>query len=75
MSEATKKSNRTASAAAIRPRLFVLELNAGRIHSMNTDGSDRATIVSPRLNIQQARIVSGKGSRFRSRRSGLIAGM
>ena len=29
-----------------RPRLFVLELNAGRIHSMNTDGSDRKTIVS-----------------------------
>src|ERR1700732_4859302 len=27
-------------------RLFVLELNAGRIHSMNTDGSDRKTIVS-----------------------------
>jgi len=27
-------------------RLFVLELNAGRIHSMNTDGSDRETIVT-----------------------------
>jgi hypothetical protein len=27
-------------------RLFLLELNAGRIHSMNTDGSDRKTIVS-----------------------------
>jgi sugar lactone lactonase YvrE len=27
-------------------RLFVLELNAGRIHSMNTDGSDRKTIVT-----------------------------
>jgi hypothetical protein len=26
-------------------RLFVLELNAGRIHSMNTDGSDRKIIV------------------------------
>ena len=23
------------------PRLFVLELNADRIHSMNTDGTDR----------------------------------
>jgi sugar lactone lactonase YvrE len=28
------------------PRLFVLELNAGRIHSMNTDGSDRKTLVT-----------------------------
>jgi hypothetical protein len=27
-------------------RLFVLELNAGRIHSMNTDGSDAKTIVT-----------------------------
>src|SRR5215467_9700012 len=27
-------------------RLFVLELNAGRIHLMNTDGSDQKTIVS-----------------------------
>jgi hypothetical protein len=43
MSEAVKKSNRSANVA---PRLFVLELNAGRIHSMNTDGSDRKTIVS-----------------------------
>lgn len=43
MSEAAK-SSRTASAVAAR--LFVLELNAGRIHSMNTDGSDRKTIVS-----------------------------
>jgi len=41
MSEAVKK-NRTAAAS----RLFVLELNAGHIHSMNTDGSDRKTIVS-----------------------------
>jgi hypothetical protein len=30
-------------ARAVVPRLFVLELNAGRIHSMNTDGSDRNT--------------------------------
>jgi hypothetical protein len=30
-------------ARAVVPRLFVLELNAGRIHSMNTDGSDRKT--------------------------------
>jgi hypothetical protein len=28
------------------PRLFVLELNAGTIHVMNTDGSDRNTIVT-----------------------------
>ncbi len=27
-------------------RLFLLELNAGRIHSMNTDGSDRKVIVT-----------------------------
>ena len=44
MSEAVKQNNR--SAVAVAPRLFVLELNAGRIHTMNTDGSDRRTIVS-----------------------------
>ena len=34
-----------ASSGATRSgRLFVLELNAGRIHSMNPDGSDRKTI-------------------------------
>ncbi len=44
MSEAVKNNNRSAS--AVVPRLFVLELNAGRIHTMNTDGSDRKTIVS-----------------------------
>src|SRR6202021_644685 len=43
MSEAAQKSNRSSNAA---PRLFVLELNAGRIHTMNTDGSDRKTIVA-----------------------------
>jgi hypothetical protein len=43
MSEAVQKSNQSSNAA---PRLFVLELNAGRIHTMNTDGSDRKTIVS-----------------------------
>src|SRR6201987_4747468 len=42
MSEAVKKANRS----AVAPRLFVLEINAGRIHSMNPDGSDRKTIVS-----------------------------
>ena len=36
----TSPSNVTVS------RLFVLELNAGRIHTMNTDGSDRTTIVT-----------------------------
>src|SRR6201994_5138051 len=46
MSEAVKQTNRSAAASAVVPRLFVLELNAGRIHSMNTDGSDRKTIVS-----------------------------
>jgi DNA-binding beta-propeller fold protein YncE len=48
MSEAVKKNNRSAgaTASAVVPRLFVLELNAGRIHAMNTDGSDRKTIVS-----------------------------
>ena len=46
MSEAVKKSNRSAVASAVAPRLFVLEINADRIHSMNTDGSDRKTIVT-----------------------------
>jgi hypothetical protein len=35
-----------ASAKSAVPRLFVLELNAGCIHLMNADGSDRTTIVS-----------------------------
>jgi hypothetical protein len=46
MSEAVKKNDRSARASAVAPRLFVLELNAGRIHSMKTDGTDRKTIVS-----------------------------
>jgi len=46
MSEAVKSNSRNARASAVVPRLFVLELNAGRIHSMNTDGSDRKTIVT-----------------------------
>jgi sugar lactone lactonase YvrE len=47
MSEAVKKNNRNAGAsAAVAPRLFVLEINAGRIHSMNPDGFDKKTIVS-----------------------------
>ena len=40
------KSSRVAAATAVIPRLFVLELNAGKIHVMNTDGSDRRTIVT-----------------------------
>jgi DNA-binding beta-propeller fold protein YncE len=40
------KSSRAAAATAVIPRLFVLELNAGKIHVMNTDGSDRRTIVT-----------------------------
>jgi DNA-binding beta-propeller fold protein YncE len=46
MSEAVTKNKRSAGASAVAPRLFVLEINAGRIHSMNTDGSSRNTIVS-----------------------------
>src|SRR6202011_4159382 len=46
MSSPSLKSSQNASASAVAPRLFVLEINAGRIHSMNTDGSDRKTIVS-----------------------------
>src|ERR1700722_6451913 len=36
----------TVSANAATGRLFVLELNAGLIHAMNPDGSDKRTIVS-----------------------------
>jgi hypothetical protein len=46
MSRPSLKSAQNAVARAAIPRLFVLELNAGRIHSMNTDGSNRKTIVS-----------------------------
>jgi hypothetical protein len=46
MSRPLLKSSQDVIARAAIPRLFVLELNAGRIHSMNTDGSDRKTIVS-----------------------------
>jgi hypothetical protein len=45
MSETILKSPPLAGVATTRPRLFVLELHAGAIHSMNTDGSDRGTIV------------------------------
>jgi DNA-binding beta-propeller fold protein YncE len=40
------KSSQTAVATAAIPQLFVLELNAGKIHVMNTDGSDHRTIVT-----------------------------
>jgi len=33
-------------ADSVVPRLFLLELNAGKIHAMNVDGSDRQTIVA-----------------------------
>jgi DNA-binding beta-propeller fold protein YncE len=46
MSRPSLKPAQNPVARAVIPRLFVLELNAGRIHSMNTDGSDRKTIVS-----------------------------
>ncbi len=39
MSRLSLKSSQSAVARAAIPRLFVLEQNAGRIHSMNTDGS------------------------------------
>src|SRR5215471_1312958 len=42
--EATK--SKTSSGVTRAGRLFVLELNADRIHSMNPDGSDRKTIVT-----------------------------
>ena len=40
------KSPQNVVAKAAVPRLFVLELNAGHIHAMNTDGSDRKTVVT-----------------------------
>jgi len=46
MPEVLKKSASRAVSPAVTPRLFVLELNAGNIHSMNVDGSDKRTIVT-----------------------------
>jgi DNA-binding beta-propeller fold protein YncE len=40
------KADTSPSSKVTVPRLFVLELNAGCIHLMNTDGSDRTTIVT-----------------------------
>jgi hypothetical protein len=45
MSEVLKQNTRSTSSSAVA-RLFVLELNAGCIHTMNVDGTDRKTIVS-----------------------------
>ena len=38
------KTRPLSSAKTAVGRLFVLELNAGVIHTMNTDGSDKKTI-------------------------------
>jgi hypothetical protein len=46
MSESVTKNGRGAGTRAAVDRLFVLEINAGSIHCMNTDGSDRTTIVT-----------------------------
>src|SRR5215472_6805521 len=46
MPESILKSPPLSGVATTCPRLFVLELNAGAIHSMNTDGSERKTIVT-----------------------------
>jgi len=40
------KTGRSSSANAAVGRLFVLELNAGLIHTMNPDGSDKKTIIT-----------------------------
>jgi hypothetical protein len=40
------KRRLTSRVKAATSRLFVLELNAGRIHAMNPDGSDKKTIVT-----------------------------
>jgi hypothetical protein len=45
MSEAVKKNDRVVGVDSKVPRLFVLELSAGWIYSINTDGSDRKIIV------------------------------
>jgi hypothetical protein len=46
MSDALKQNARSASSGGVLARLFVLELNADCIHTMNVDGTDRQTIVS-----------------------------
>jgi hypothetical protein len=46
MSDALKQNARNAGSGGVVARLFVLELNADCIHTMNVDGTDRKTIVS-----------------------------
>jgi hypothetical protein len=46
MGEVQTKARAASGTKARTGRLFVLELNAGRIHSMNTDGTGKKTIVS-----------------------------
>src|SRR5262249_33417097 len=47
MAELSVSESRPASGGkTVVRRLFVLELNADRVHSMNVDGSDRKTIVT-----------------------------
>src|ERR1700752_2813237 len=46
MPNSASDTAKSASTQTREPRLFVLELNAGNIHVMNTDGSDRRTIVT-----------------------------
>ncbi|MDI4232749.1 3-hydroxyacyl-CoA dehydrogenase [Bradyrhizobium sp. Arg237L] len=46
MPDAVSKPVPHPGAQAATPRLFVLELNAGCIHSMNVDGSNKKTIVT-----------------------------
>jgi hypothetical protein len=46
MNELQATKSKPASAARAGGRLFVLELNAGSIHSMNPDGSSKRTIVT-----------------------------
>src|ERR1700687_1483951 len=46
MSEAVVKSSTRPVAKCVAPRLLFLELNAGCIHAMNTDGSDRKPVVT-----------------------------
>jgi sugar lactone lactonase YvrE len=47
MTEALSTESKTASGGKLPSgRLFVIELSGGRIHSMNTDGSNRKTIIT-----------------------------
>ncbi|MGY3452059.1 3-hydroxyacyl-CoA dehydrogenase [Bradyrhizobium sp. USDA 4353] len=46
MTDAAATTSLNDRATMIVPRLFVLELNAGKIHTMNIDGSSRETIVT-----------------------------